>query len=190
MRPIQVMRDPFMQLKSKRISFKTSIFFIIVSLVTLSLDTPTLGPQLPIFFLLSVLMIILPILFGASLSIRLCSLILLFFILGLTALRFNNYEKFKEEVKDFSLLTASLHNLYPKIINYCEQHQSASLTNISDYIRVGALLPNDTNFLGRREFKIYPYSQDTGRPLLEVWRNGTKVILRQNGKINFVQGEK
>jgi hypothetical protein len=99
------------------------------------MDNQALGPTMPIWYIASSILCVVPILLSNNYRIRVLSCFLLMIIAVLTIIRFINYSQFEQKVKYSAFLTSSLDNIYPKIINYNEQHPTSSISNISDYIQ-------------------------------------------------------
>jgi len=175
--------------RAKKIRCTISVSSSVISLLVWSLDTP-LHPQFPALFFVYCFFAFLPLVIGPTRVIRFFGIVLFLFMICSAIERYDNYVRFYERGKEFSSYTESLHTLQAKMITFCQGHPEISLTNVSEYVRVGALAATDTNFLLGSEVVVYPYTATINSPFIEIKRKGMKTVVSQDGIVTWYKNGK
>jgi hypothetical protein len=163
--------------------FSTMSF--VISLLTWLADMPILHPQLPVLSPISLLFAFVPVMLGPTRKNRYLGGALIVFLICSTIFRFNLYTHSEERMRTVNTYTEPLKRLQAKMAKYCLEHPSISLTNLSDYVQVGALVPTDTNFLHNSALSVFPYTATRGNPFFEMIHDGMKATMFQDGMLTW-----
>lgn len=170
-------------------SYSISAILLLLSVLSATVGLPTLNPEPPWWFVLSVIFAAAAVVSApAGMSRRITGVFLALAVITLSW-AYSRYIHDRTWMKELVFYDAGKHALYKKMITYCEEHPDQPLTNLSGFIRVGALNPADTNFLRDCRIVIHPYEiGESHKVFFEIWhpqwggRTGVvHMVVTQNG---------